>query len=46
VHVVRSGETLWGISQQFGVPLASLLRTNGLTRRSRIHPGQTIRIPN
>lgn len=45
VHVVRSGETLWNISQNFRVPLADLLRANQLTSRSTIRPGQTIRIP-
>jgi membrane-bound lytic murein transglycosylase D len=45
VHIVRSGETLWGISQSFGVSLDDLLRANGLSRQSRIRPGQAIRIP-
>jgi LysM repeat protein len=45
VHIVRSGETLYGIAEQFGVPLTSLLQANGLTRRSRIKPGDAIRIP-
>ena len=45
VHIVRSGETLSAIAEQFGVPLTSLLQANRLTRRSRIKPGDAIRIP-
>lgn len=45
VHVVRRGETLYGISLQFRVALDDLLRANNLTRRSTIQPGQTVRIP-
>jgi len=46
VHVVRSGETMNGIANQFHVPLSSLLSANGMSTRSVIHPGQTVRIPN
>jgi len=45
VHVVRSGETLSAIAVRFGVPLTSLLEANRLTMRSRIKPGDAIRIP-
>jgi LysM repeat protein len=45
VHIVRSGETLSAIAEQFGVPLTSLLQANRLNRRSRIKPGDAIRIP-
>jgi LysM repeat protein len=44
-HIVRSGETLWTIAQQFDVALDDLLRANRLTRRSVIHPGDALRIP-
>jgi membrane-bound lytic murein transglycosylase D len=46
VHIVRRGETLSGIAEDFRVPLSSLLRANNLTSRSTIRPGQAIRIPN
>jgi membrane-bound lytic murein transglycosylase D len=46
VHIVRRGETLFGIAQSFGVDLDRLLGANGLTERSVILPGQAIRIPN
>ncbi len=45
VHIVQRGETLWGISQSFNVSLDHLLQLNGLSTRSRIQPGQAIRIP-
>jgi membrane-bound lytic murein transglycosylase D len=45
VHIVRSGETLSLIAERFGVPLTSLLQANRLTLRSRIKPGDAIRIP-
>ena len=45
VHVVRRGESLWAIASQFHTTTAALMRANGLNGRSRIHPGQTVRIP-
>jgi membrane-bound lytic murein transglycosylase D len=45
VHIVQPGESAWTISRQFQVPLDVLLKENGLTKRSLIKPGQSIRIP-
>jgi len=45
VHIVRHGESPYTIARSFGVPLDALLEQNGLTKRSRIKPGQTVRIP-
>ncbi len=45
VHVVRSGESPYTIAATFHVSLNALLSANGLTPRSRIHPGQALRIP-
>ena len=42
VHVVRSGETLIGIADRYRMPLASLLKTNHLSPRAFIHPGQRV----
>jgi LysM repeat protein len=42
VHVVRSGETLSGIAAHHRVPLASLLKSNHLSTRAVIHPGQKV----
>jgi membrane-bound lytic murein transglycosylase D len=41
---VRKGDTLYDIARQFGVSVSDLRRVNGLTS-SRIHPGDTLRIP-
>jgi membrane-bound lytic murein transglycosylase D len=45
VHIVRRGETLYGIAEQFNVSLSALLSANRLTTRSVIRPGDSIRIP-
>ncbi len=45
VHIVQAGETLGQIADRFHVGLSLLLLENGLNPRSRIHPGQGIRIP-
>ena len=29
-HIVRTGETMWGISQQFGIKYSKLLKKNGM----------------
>jgi LysM repeat protein len=42
VHVVQSGDTLSGISVQYGVSLDDLLRLNNLTRDSILNVGQEI----
>ena len=46
VHIVRQGETLSGIADQFHVPLSAVLRENRLSAGGRIRVGQGIRIPN
>jgi len=44
VHVVKSGETLSGIAQQYRVALAQLLQWNRLTKTSPIYPGDRLRV--
>ena len=44
-YTVRRGDTPSGIASAHGVSLASLLRTNGLSRNSTIYPGQVLAIP-
>ena len=44
-YVVRSGDTLWSISQRFGTTVSTLKRSNGL-RSSRLKAGQKLYIPN
>lgn len=44
VHTVRSGESLWSISQLYGVRLKSLMRRNGLDENSVIKVGQILEV--
>lgn len=41
-HTVRSGESLWAISRQYGVTVDQIQRLNG--GRTNIQPGQRLRI--
>ncbi len=43
-HVIRRGETLSGIAQDYRVSLASLRRANGL-KSDRVRAGQVLKIP-
>jgi murein DD-endopeptidase MepM/ murein hydrolase activator NlpD len=45
VYIVQEGDTIWGISQTFGVDPAALLDANGLTANSVISPGMQLVIP-
>lgn len=42
-HKVRRGDTLSKIAKQRGVAIADLRKMNGLTKKSRLKPGQIIR---
>ena len=42
VHVVQSGDTLYGISLQYNVPVDDLYKLNNLTRASILNVGQEI----
>jgi hypothetical protein len=41
-HEVRSGETLYRISQQYAISMDELCRLNNLTPEQAIHPGQKL----
>jgi membrane-bound lytic murein transglycosylase D len=43
-HLIRSGETLYGIALKYGVTLADLLRWNRLSPRAVIQPGSRLRL--
>jgi len=45
IYTVRRGDTPADIAQSHGITLESLLRVNGLTRRSVIYPGDQLTIP-
>ncbi len=42
IYTVKSGDTLWRISQHIGTTLPELLRWNGMSKGSLLHPGQQL----
>jgi len=44
-YTVKSGDTLWKISQSFGVFLQSILQANSLSNPDQLSVGQTLTIP-
>ena len=42
---LRPGETIYNFSKRFGVPVASLLKANGLSDASQVKEGQQIIVP-
>jgi membrane-bound lytic murein transglycosylase D len=44
VHIVRRGDTIWGIAKAYAVTPDDLRRWNDLGGRAKIHPGQSLRI--
>ncbi|HEY8529251.1 MAG TPA: SafA/ExsA family spore coat assembly protein [Paenibacillaceae bacterium] len=46
LHVVKEGETLWGIAQKHGVSLDELIKANPqIQNPDVIHPGMKVKIP-
>lgn len=43
-YTVRTGDTLWGISNTYGSPVHALKRLNDLGSSDTIHPGQKLRL--
>jgi LysM repeat protein len=43
-HVVRQGDSLWSISQQYGMTMAQLHEINDLGSRSVLRPGQKVKV--
>ena len=44
-HIVRRGDTIYGISRRYGVDMASLVRFNRLEEPYTIRPNQELRLP-
>ncbi|MBV6494138.1 MAG: hypothetical protein LDLANPLL_02164 [Turneriella sp.] len=44
-HEVKSGESVWRLSQRYGVPVATIVNANKIKEKSVIQPGDTLRIP-
>ena len=45
IHVVRAGDSLWSISQQYGVTVDDLIMANDLIDPSNLRVGDELRIP-
>ncbi|MCG8499494.1 MAG: LysM peptidoglycan-binding domain-containing protein [Firmicutes bacterium] len=45
IHVVKSGESLWQIANNYGVTLAKIINLNQLPNPNRLVVGQTLVIP-
>jgi len=44
-HLVKTGDTLYLISKQYGISLDDLLKANNLSSSAQIYPGQRLTIP-
>ncbi len=42
VHIVKAGDTVFGLALQYGVSMDQILQLNGLTKDSFIHVGQEL----
>ena len=44
-HVVKRGQTLWGIANRYDRSVSAMVKANGLRNADQIYPGQRLRIP-
>jgi len=44
-YVVKSGDTLWSISQEFGIPMSFIALQNGIINANEIYADDTLIIP-
>ncbi|HPT79438.1 MAG TPA: peptidoglycan-binding protein [Candidatus Atribacteria bacterium] len=44
-YTVKSGDTIWSISNSFSIPQSELMNVNGFTASTVLYIGQTIKIP-
>jgi len=45
VHVVKSGDTLWGVARKYGVTVPALASANGLSSKAGLVQGARLEIP-
>lgn len=45
IHVVKSGQTLWGIAAYYGVPVSQIIDVNELSSPNDLVPGEALVIP-
>lgn len=45
IHTVKKGDSLWELSQKYGVPLERITAANGITTQSTLVIGQAVIIP-
>jgi membrane-bound lytic murein transglycosylase D len=45
VHVVKSGDTLWGVARRYGVTVPALAAANGMTSKSQLTAGTRLDVP-
>jgi len=46
IHVIKSGDSIWRLSQQYGVSAGRIIRVNGLENPNHLVIGQALLIPN
>ncbi len=44
-HIIKPGETLWTIAEDYRVPLSALIQANQITNPNAIYAGQSIIVP-
>jgi membrane-bound lytic murein transglycosylase D len=44
-HVVQRGETLQGLARRYGVPVQALRKANGMSERTTLRAGASLKIP-
>jgi len=45
IHVIRNGESMWSISQEYGTSPEVISKINGLENQEKIIPGQSLVLP-
>ncbi len=44
-HLIKPGDTLWGIAHRYGTSIDMLLKLNGITRNATLLPGRRLKVP-